>query len=137
MVGSADDHHSRGVMSKPDPLTSAFDAYLVATWGTASEKQRQEAIAKVSMDIDRRFNFRGAKADDRQRQEWPRTNARYADGTPIEGVPEEVKRATSFYAGCAVAGYTLRHPKVLARLLLILEPVLDPGEPFRGNLRPL
>ena len=124
-------------MSKPDPLTLAFDAYLAATWETASEKQRLEAIAKVSMDIDRRFNFRGAKADEHQGKEWPRTNSRYDDGTPIEGVPEEVKRATSFYAGCAVAGYTLRHPKVLARLLLVLEPVLDPDAPFRGNLRPL
>jgi len=124
-------------MSKPDPLTSAFDAYLAVTWETASEKARQEAITQVSMDIDRRFNFRGAKADDHQGKEWPRANSHYDDGTPIEGVPEEVKHATSFYAGCAVAGYTLRHPKVLARLLLILEPVLDPDEPFRGNLRPL
>jgi hypothetical protein len=124
-------------MPKPDPLSSEFDAYLAATWENASAKAQQDAITQTSLDIDRRFNFRGAKADEHQDQQWPRIDANYDGGIPIEGVPEEVKDATSFYAGCTVAGYSLRHPKVLARLLLILAPVLDPDAPFQGNLRPL
>ena len=124
-------------MPTPDPLSSEFEAYLAAIWEKTNAEAKQEAITQASVEIDGRFQFRGAKADEHQRQEWPRTNLRYEDGAPIEGVPEEVKTATSFYAVCAVAGYTLRHPKVLARLLLILEPVLDLDAPFRGNLRPL
>lgn len=124
-------------MPKPDPFSSAFDNQLAISWEQASADDKKSAIAEVSKDIDRRFNFRGARADQYQGQAWPRIAANYDDGTPIEGVPQEVTDATSLCAGCVVAGYRLRHPKVLARLLLILEPVLDPNAPFRGNLRPL
>ena len=124
-------------MSKPDPLSSEVDEYIGALWTVSGDADRHDALVKASVDLDRYFKFRGKKLGDTQSPEWPRTNSTYDDGTLIEGVPEEVKVATSFYAACVVAGYTLRHPKVLARLLLILQPVLDPGEPFRGNLRPL
>lgn len=124
-------------MTKPDPISGEFDTFIAAIWEEASDDQMQDALIQVSMDIDRRFNFRGEKLGDSQSREWPRANSIYDNGNPIEDVPQEVKDATSFYAACVAAGYTLQHPKVLARLLLILEPVLDPDEPFRGNLRPL
>ena len=124
-------------MSKPDPFSSAFDAHLAVCWEQASTDVKESAILQVSTDIDRRFNIRGAKAEKNQGQAWPRIAAKYDDGTTINSLPQEMRDATSFYAGYVVAGYRLRHPKVLARLLLILEPVLDPDAPFRGNLRPL
>jgi hypothetical protein len=124
-------------MAKLDPFSTTFDDHLAASWEQASPEVKEDTIARVATNIDRWFNFRGARANKSQGQAWPRTAAAYDDGRSIEGVPREIREATSFYAGCVVAGYRLRHPKVLARLLLILEPVMDPDAPFRGNLRPL
>ena len=76
------------------------DAYALALgyadWaGTVEDKEAAIRRAEDWLDGAYRNRFPGTKAGGRdQVAEWPRDNARDAEGIIVEGIPREIKQAT-------------------------------------------
>lgn len=65
----------------------------------------QVALVNATTYVDRRFRYLGRKLNGRdQTTQWPRINAYDRDREYIDGVPREVKDATSEYAQRALTG---------------------------------
>ena len=118
-----------------DKLPNDFEDQIRKAWAKASKDEQESALIQASADIESHFQFRGTRQKPTQSMEWPRRGAHYDDGTPIKGVPDEVKKACFFYVGCVVAGYNWQHVGILARLALILRPVTDSENPLKNTHR--
>lgn len=77
-----------------------------------TDPQIGQAIVRGTDYVDRRFQYKGWRRNDRtvQTTEWPRNDVRDPEGRVITGVPREVKQATAEYAFRALSGDLLPDP---------------------------
>jgi hypothetical protein len=70
--------------------------------GAYNDAARQVAIVKATDHLNTRFSYVGERLQRTQRTEWPRMDAYDADNNYVNGIPQEVKDATSEYARIAL-----------------------------------
>jgi hypothetical protein len=100
-------------------------AKAAAAWEKASAEEKKTALAKAEKYMSERFTYRGEKKTMHQDGAWPRVNAFYDNGKPIERVPDEVQRATTLLATFYAAGKPIdAHAR--SHVYAIVGPVLAP-----------
>lgn len=116
-------------MSFDHPSSTDFRTNVASAFARATRHEQDDALRLATAFIDRTFRFRGRKQDPRQAHSWPRA------GAGVDGIPEEVSRAITFYAGCllldaASSSHREREARLAPVLLEILGDLVDDDEPF-------
>lgn len=78
-----------------------------ASWRTATNVAKTEALRDASEFLDFSFRWMGRKSQQTQVRDWPRTGAYNPDGYSITGIPQVLKDATSYLALRVIDGATL------------------------------
>lgn len=97
------------------------------SWLRVSEEEKEAAIkdATAFLSDETTFKYRGERASPTQNLAWPRTGAFYDDGSPIEPVPEAIKRAQALTAMFMASDVPMT-VQSMAHILAILGPILEP-----------
>lgn len=95
-----------------------------AAYAKASESEKEHALKDATKFIDTQFKYRGEPETRMQALSWPRKNAFFDDGTPIRGVPDAIKNATSHLAGFMLADIPMNQ-ETMAEIISILMPVME------------
>lgn len=90
-----------------------FKAYHDARgndYSTHLDPAIEVAVVRATDYIDRRFRFYGATRNQEQTTEWPRRFLWHRNGQLVQGLPLELKQATSEYAFRALTAALLPDP---------------------------
>ena len=73
-------------------------------WSNADQAEKESALRKATVFIDKEYEWPGHIADDTQKLSWPRDNAYDDEGRHLTDIPQAVKDATAYLAGQQVKG---------------------------------
>jgi hypothetical protein len=77
-------------------VTGYFNEQRLTRWNNLTQPQQDTAIVGATQFIDLSYKWIGKKKKVEQGLNWPRVEANYpGSDTPIDGVPEQVKKATA------------------------------------------
>ncbi|MBZ9673129.1 hypothetical protein LB543_22365 [Mesorhizobium sp. ESP7-2] len=90
---------------------NSLPSVAVAAWESATESERKEALAHATEFLDT-LPFKGKRVTKSQSLSWPRKGVYRDDGSPIRGIPDEIKRVTVLVAGFILAKVPFDTPAV-------------------------
>jgi hypothetical protein len=91
----------------------------------AAPDEMNEALKHATEFLDT-LPFKGRRANVLQRLSWPRVGVTDKAGSPIAGVPQEIKDATALVAGFILAKVPFGAP-ALAHVFLLIGHLVEDG----------
>ena len=100
-------------------------------WEKAPDAEKEKALVYASRFVDR-LPYKGRRESSKQPLAWPRKGVSRDDGTPVRGIPNELRHATALVAGFIVGKVPCEAP-ALAHLWVLLGPFLKEEPRFEGK----
>lgn len=74
-----------------------YNDHIIATWTALSTTEKENALIRATMYLDRYMNWNGYKVNSENALRWPRSNVKDLDGFyfSISEIPEQVQRAVA------------------------------------------
>lgn len=92
-------------------------------WNVATVPQQEHAIREATKVLDS-LPYKGSRLTDHQGLAWPRKDVFLDDGSPVTGVPAEIKEAAALLAGIYLVHAGIK-PAGLAHALPLISHLLE------------
>ncbi len=109
----------------PSQWDPALPSRAAAAWKSRTDAEKQAALVQATAWIDQ-LPFKGQRLRSSQTLAWPRSGVFRDDGSPVSGVPPEVKEATSMVAGFILADVPYDVPAI-AWVFHVLGHLIEEG----------